>query len=396
MKKFYDTCSLLDLQEKAFEEPFYISLVTLQELENIKTSANKDAEIKYKARKITRLLAENEDLYDVIIDTEELNNNDMRIINSVRTLNEPVEFVTKDLSCKNLASAYKLNVNYIKEENLDNYTGFKEVIIEKEEELAYFYEHMNENIYNLYINQYLIIKTQDGGVIGPYIWSGTEHKEIGYPDFYSVHFGKIKPKDEYQFAAMDCLNRNQVSLLRGPAGSGKTFLSIAYMFHLLEKGKIDKIIIFCNTVATVGAAKLGFYPGTKNDKLLDSQIGNILSSKLGSRLVVEDMIESGKLLLLPFSDIRGFDTTGMQAAIYITEAQNLDITLLQLALQRVGDDCICIIDGDDTAQVDSIDYAGANNGIRRASEIYRGEDIYGEITLQENYRSRVGKIAEKM
>ena len=47
MKKLYDTCSLLDLQEKAFEEEFYISLVTLQELENIKTSANKDAEIKY-------------------------------------------------------------------------------------------------------------------------------------------------------------------------------------------------------------------------------------------------------------------------------------------------------------------------------------------------------------
>lgn len=396
MKKFYDTCSLLDLQEKAFEEPFYISLVTLQELENIKTSANKDAEIKYKARKITRLLAENEDLYTVIIDTEELNNNDMKIIIDAKSLNEPVEFITKDLSCKNLASAYKLNVNYIKEENLDNYTGFKEVIIEKEEELAYFYEHMNENIYDLYINQYLIIKTQEGGVIGPYIWTGTEHKEISYPDFYSVHFGKIKPKDEYQFAAMDCLNRNQVSLLRGPAGSGKTFLSIAYMFHLLEKGKIDKIIIFCNTVATAGAAKLGFYPGDKNDKLLDSQIGNILSSKLGSRLVVEDMIESGKLLLLPFSDIRGFDTTGMQAAIYITEAQNLNITLLQLALQRVGDDCICIIDGDDTTQVDSIDYAGYNNGIRRASEVYRGEDFYGEITLQENYRCRVGKIAEKM
>ena len=121
-----------------------------------------------------------------------------------------------------------------------------------------------------------------------------------------------------------------------------------------------------------------------------------MSSKLGSRLVVEDMIESGKLLLLPFSDIRGFDTTGMQAAIYITEAQNLNITLLQLALQRVGDDCICIIDGDDTTQVDSIDYAGYNNGIRRASEVYRGEDFYGEITLQENYRCRVGKIAEKM
>jgi predicted ribonuclease YlaK len=49
---------------------------------------------------------------------------------------------------------------------------------------------------------------------------------------------------------------------------------------------------------------------------------------------------------LPLSDIRGYDTTGMKAGIYITEAQNLDRSLMKLALQRVGEDCICIIDGD--------------------------------------------------
>jgi phosphate starvation-inducible protein PhoH len=53
-----------------------------------------------------------------------------------------------------------------------------------------------------------------------------------------------------------------------------------------------------------------------------------------------------KLILLPMSDIRGYDTTGMNAGIYISEAQNLDITLMKLALQRIGEDSICIIDGD--------------------------------------------------
>ena len=46
MNKFYDTCALLELQEKAFEDFFYIADVTLVELENIKTSASKDNEIK--------------------------------------------------------------------------------------------------------------------------------------------------------------------------------------------------------------------------------------------------------------------------------------------------------------------------------------------------------------
>ena len=79
-------------------------------------------------------------------------------------------------------------------------------------------------------------------------------------------------------------------MIKGPAGSGKSYLSLAYLLHRLEKNKIDKIIIFCNTVATKDSAKLGFYPGTRDEKLLDSQIGNFLSSKFGGRIEVERMI----------------------------------------------------------------------------------------------------------
>ena len=96
------------------------------------------------------------------------------------------------------------------------------------------------------------------------------------------------------------------------------------------------------------------------------------------------------------SDIRGFDSTGMKAGIYITEAQNLDIELMRLALQRVGDDSICILDGDDQAQVDLSIYGGTNNGLRRVSEIFRGADFYGEVTLQKIHRSRIAELAQLM
>ena len=89
---------------------------------------------------------------------------------------------------------------------------------------------------------------------------------------------------------MDSLANNQITLLKGPAGTGKSYLSLAYLFSLLDKHKIDKIVIFCNTVATKGAAKLGYLPGTRDDKLLDSQIGNMLSSKLGDKILVEKLI----------------------------------------------------------------------------------------------------------
>ncbi len=208
--------------------------------------------------------------------------------------------------------------------------------------------------------------------------------------------GKVKPKDEYQLLAMASLQSNKMTMLRGAAGTGKSYLSLAYLFSLLEHHSIDKIIIFCNTVATNGSAKLGYYPGSKDEKLLDSQIGNFLASKLGDKEVVIELIEKGQLVLLPMSDIRGFDSTGMHAGIYITEAQNMDIELMRLALQRVGEDSICILDGDSDAQVDLSMYAGSNNGMRRVSQVFRGQDIYGEVTLPNIYRSKIARIAQQM
>jgi len=108
------------------------------------------------------------------------------------------------------------------------------------------------------------------------------------------------------------------------------------------------------------------------------------------------MIEEGKIILLPMSDIRGYDTTNMKAGIYISEAQNMDIELMRLALQRIGEDSICILDGDSETQVDSSLYAGNNNGMRRVSEIFKGEPIYGEVTLKNIHRSRIAQLAQLM
>ena len=113
-------------------------------------------------------------------------------------------------------------------------------------------------------------------------------------------------------------------------------------------------------------------------------------------MAVEQMIQQEQLILLPMSDVRGYDTSGMRAGVYISEAQNMSVNLMKLALQRIGEDGICIIDGDCKTQVDDIQFAGSNNGMRRASKVFRGEDIYGEITLQNIHRSQIGRIAERM
>lgn len=414
---FYDTCSLLNAHEAAFEteSKFFISSITIKELENIKTSGTKDEETKYNARLLLHLLKENKDKYEIVLyknsffeelkqfDLPEIDDN--KIISCAYHLYNSdkidIVFVTDDLNAEATAASLGLKVNLESDELKDKYTGFK-VVNFTEAELADFYasfsnESTVSNPFNLLENEYLIVK-MNGKVVAKYKWVDNKYIEVLYNKFDSKMFGKIVPYngDIYQQLAMDSLANNQITMLRGPAGSGKSYLAFGYMFSLLERGKIDKIIIFCNTVATKGSAKLGFYPGSRTEKLLDSQIGNLLESKLGDRIMVEKLIADGDLVLLPMSDIRGYDTTGMNAAIYISEAQNLDIELMRLALQRIGDDSICILDGDSDAQVDLSMYAGKNNGMRRASEVFRGDSIYGEVTLQNIYRGRIAALAQLM
>ena len=264
--------------------------------------------------------------------------------------------------------------------------------------MANFYQNFNENIYNLNINEYLIIRDETETVIDTLCWTGEEYRHLDYDVFESNYFGKIKPikNDVYQALFADSLTHNVLTMVKGPAGTGKSFLSLAYLFHELERNHIDKIIIFCNTVATKNSAKLGFYPGTREEKLLDSQIGNFLSSKLGGRIAVEQLIQQEKLILLPFSDIRGYDTSGMKAGVYITEAQNLDISLMKLGLQRIGEDSVCIIDGDYQTQLDMDAFSGDNNGMRRVSQVFRNHDVYGEITLKNIHRSKLAQLAEAL
>ena len=117
---------------------------------------------------------------------------------------------------------------------------------------------------------------------------------------------------------------------------------------------------------------------------------------MGGRDIVEKLISDEQLVLLPMSDIRGYDTTGMNAAIYITEAQNSTIDLMKLMVQRIGENTKCVIEGDDKTQVDLISYSGNNNGLMRLSEVFRGQSYYGEVTLKNCYRSELAKQAELM
>ena len=418
MKNYYvfDTSSLILEAYTLFEdfENIVIPSVCLSELENIKTSINKDPEVKQAVSFLLKLLDENTDKYDVHIFTKSMLepayekdlevNNDLKILmtaldyDKTRHPDETI-FVSNDRSLKRIANLFfgEDSIISVKVDD-ENYVGYLELKL-SDADMVLFYSNPNNNLYKLNINEYLIIRDLNGVIVDRLCWTGEGYRQLKYYDFPSKHFGKkmkAYPGDIYQALAVDSLFQNKITMITGRAGSGKTYLSLGFLFHKLEKGEIDKIIIFCNTVATKNSAKLGFYPGSRDEKLLDSQIGNLLISKIGSRIEVERLIEDETLTLLPLSDIRGYDTTGMRAGVYISEAQNLDINMMKLALQRIGEDSICIIDGDTDTQVDLPMYADFYNGMRRASKVFRGKNIYGQVKLQQIHRSEIANIANNM
>lgn len=279
---------------------------------------------------------------------------------------------------------------------MNNNLGVKTLIF-NDDQMSNFYSNPTDNSFAQCLkNQYLIIQGADKELIGPYHWNGKQYTKVPYQAFSSSHFGTIKPKDgdPYQIAYMDSLTRNQITFATGPAGSGKSLLAMAYAFQERSKGNLDKIIIFANPYIADSAMKLGFMPGTKIEKLLETSIGSILISKLGSRYEVERLLMHEDLILMPVGDCRGYEVPE-NSFVYFTEAQNTNRYLMKLFLQRTNDSCKICVEGDER-QVDSDKFHNGLNGLARAIEVFQGEDYAGHVELQNIYRGKIAKKAEEI
>lgn len=406
---FLDTNVLLEDIDHFSHANFLISSVSLVELENIKTNRHKTEEVKAAARKATRWLADNHDKYDVIFycDTVEkklceleldYTEPDMQICGCVWEAtviyNEDIiKFVTHDLSCRNIAEKiFGLTVEWFEDKNEDNYTGFIEVAM-SDEDMAYFYEHQNENRYGLLVNQYLIIKNQNNEVVDSYRWDGEKFQSLYKKSIKSMYFDKLKAKDIYQSCAIDSIMNNTITALSGPAGSGKSLLSLMAITNLIENGKYDRFVCLFNPIKARGTADLGYYAGDFLSKAMLNSVGNILTTKFGDRYAVDLMLSSNKLKLVSMADCRGMEILDNEI-LYVPESSNTSVDIMKLCLSRVSSGAKVIIEGDPEAQVDSYSYEGKNNGLLRVIEKFKGQDVFGYIQLQNVWRSKIAELCE--
>ena len=413
MTKLYvaDTNIILDYIEQLDEYKIVLTSHVLRELEKHKSSKYED--LKYRARVVSRYIKDNIEKFE--FDAKDYNGFELGADYDYRYEDNNIlaccvknnySLISNDVLLTYKAKGFgieTISFEDIQKEDESDYKGYREIFLSPYE-LDKWNELDSSNPHGLLVNEYLIVKDihtkglkiEDQRVLDAFKYDGNFYNRITVRGFKTELFGQINPLDIYQQCVLDSLEDNQVTMIRGKAGSGKSLMALSYAMKKIEKGKKDKLICFVNPVASKNSAKLGYYKGSRDEKLLDSSIGTMLGGKFGNKIEIERMIQESELMLLPFSDLRGFDTTGMNAIILVLEAQNLDIPLMKLAMERIGEDCEMIIDGDFNAQVDSYEYEGKNNGMRRLSQVYRGENYYGEIELPIVHRSRISKKAQEM
>lgn len=407
VRYFLDTCALLNLQEAAFAHlPIYISGETLRELEHIKVSAHKDDDLKYRARRVTRLLVEHMDDYEVFDCSDSIGANlcgDGRIrIDAecaARCSDVPVIFVSDDLACRLLVRydsfADVVGTDSIVDDQI-HYTGYKTLQSGDEELTARFYENLTENTAGCNVNEYVMIVDECGNPIDAYRWTESD----GYKGLYnkplkSQYLNDTKPKDLYQRAAIDSVMNNAVTCIAGPAGSGKSLLALACALQLIRQGKYDRIVMLANPTKAYGASDMGFYPGTAYEKLMANSVGNMLATKFGDRYGVEMLVNQDKLRLISMADVRGMEIRENEI-LYISECQNTTVDLMKLCLTRVGEGAKVILEGDYATQVDSRAYMGHRNGMRRVIETLKGSPLFGYVELQRVWRSALATLADTM
>lgn len=409
MKYIIDTNVLFQKPEVLEEHDCVVTSHVLREIEHLERTRRSDRQLMFEIRRAKRYMRANKhyhmDLKDYKFSLSKEFDPDYpdNILLQV-AVDNGYGLLTNDMLLEEKAELYNIPLMLIDEDHYVEHKGFKEDFLLKEE-LQEIYNDLTKNTYNLITNEYLIIYdelvTDKLEVLDILKWNGKSLVQLPNKkgkislSFKSQQFGGFTPKDAYQMCAVDSVRSNDITQIKGGAGSGKSKIALETAYHLIEKGEYERLVIFVNPTPSRDAQELGFYTGDRLEKLLQSSVGTMLKSKYGDEVEIYRQIQDGNLDILPFVDIRGYETNGKKTILWILEAQNLTKDLMKLGLQRAGDDCKVIIDGDYHQQVDKDAYA-SSNGMKRASEIFRGDECYGEIELQEIYRSRIAKLADKM
>jgi len=192
---------------------------------------------------------------------------------------------------------------------------------------------------------------------------------------YTMSGRAIKARSENQQKLIDTYEDNDMVFAVGPAGTGKTYLSIALAVKALKEKTAKKIIL--SRPAVEAGEKLGFLPGDMKDKidpylqpLYDALEDMLPQAKL------QEMMEHHIIQIAPLAFMRG--RTLSDAVVILDEAQNTTPQQLRMFLTRMGWNTKMIITGD-TSQIDLP--RSQKSGLVDALEILKDVSGIGVVNL---------------
>ena len=195
-----------------------------------------------------------------------------------------------------------------------------------------------------------------------------------------IYFGKngsVSPKTEGQHRYVKMVKNNDVVFSIGPAGTGKTYLSVAFALAALDANEVDRIIL-CRPAVEAGES-LGFLPGDLKEKV-DPYLAPLYDSlhTLYSESKLSQLLKNKTIEVVPLAYMRG--RTLNSAYMILDEAQNATPLQMKMFLTRLGVGSRSIITGDIT-QVDLQN--PKESGLLQASEILSGVEGIGFVRLDE-------------
>ena len=194
---------------------------------------------------------------------------------------------------------------------------------------------------------------------------------------YNISGKPIKSRSENQQKLIDAYEKTDMVFAIGPAGTGKTYLSIALAVKALKEKRAKKIIL--SRPAVEAGEKLGFLPGDMKDKIDPylQPLYDALEDMLPA-VKLQDMMEKRIIQIAPLAFMRG--RTLSDAVVILDEAQNTTTAQIRMFLTRMGWNTKMIITGDLT-QVDLP--RGTTSGLREAVSVLKDVEGISIVNMDE-------------
>jgi phosphate starvation-inducible PhoH-like protein len=158
----------------------------------------------------------------------------------------------------------------------------------------------------------------------------------------------VKPKTPTQIEYFNSISKNEIVFAIGPAGTGKTYLAVAFAVAALKNKQVTKVVLA--RPAVEAGESLGFLPGDLSEKI-DPYLKPLLDA-LEDMLPYEKLqsyLEKNIIEIVPLAYMRG--RTLSNSFVILDEAQNATTTQMKMFLTRLGQNSKAIINGDVT-QID--------------------------------------------